>query len=100
MTFNLEKRRQLVISILEGIRNEINRDTNSRTIVDLTEMTHLKEGFGFSLKISNKFYDERDEFINLIDAVGHTLNYIFNGDIDVSSFVEGGEAEYQVVSKY
>lgn len=100
MTFNLERCRALIISVLEGIRNEINHDTGEHTTVALTEMMYLKEGFGFSLKIANKFADERDAFISLNDAVCHTLNYIFNGDIDVSSFVEGGEAEYQVVSKY
>lgn len=110
--FGIEERGILIKKILEDVVDKhisgmllISKSINCRVgriCTKIEQMDHLKNGIGFRyvLETFNPNSSTYDLFIELKDYLRNTLNYVFNGDIDVCVIEEHDKAEFEIVSRY
>ena len=102
LNFDMKSREDAVRSVLIDAKARVLAETD-RFDVTFSRMDFLKEGFGFKFKIEVRGKPDArafQEFSEIRHYVGETFDYMFNGALSVSAFVEASAAEYEITSAY
>lgn len=102
LNFDIKSRENTVRSVLIDVKARVLAETD-RFDITFYKMDFLREGFGFKFKIeAREKPDARtlQEFSEIRHYVGEIFDYLFNGALTVSSFIDGAKAEYEITSAY
>lgn len=102
LSFTRASRKAFVREILCCMKSWLTAETDDRVAVTFEEMSWLRKGFGYKLRIEQNGDEQEvyDDYVKAVDFCRAMLFYIFNGRIDVGVYDNDQySTDFEVVSE-